>query len=212
VAALISEVDLAGRLGSRGDLSTHREILDATAVEVPVLPLRFGTVLASEDQVAGQLLAARHDEFAAALQQLEGRVQFLAQGRYLKEAVLGEVLSENARAARLHDTVGGQDPDAARDASAELGEILGAAVTARREQDTQALMQAVEEVCVASVVREPAHELDAVHVAFLVDAERESELERVIEELARDWQGRIEVQLLGPMAAYDFVSTAAPDS
>jgi hypothetical protein len=121
-------------------------------------------------------------------------------------------LPENPRAARRHDTIGGQAPDAARGARAERGEILSAAVTARREQDTQALVKATEEVCVASAVREPAHELDAVHVAFLVDAERESELERVIEEVARDWQGRIEVQLLGPMAAYDFVTTAAPDS
>ena len=64
----------------------------------------------------------------------------------------------------------------------------------------------------ASVVREPTHELDAVHVAFLVDADEESEVEHVIEDLARGWEGRIEVQLLGPMAAYDFVvGTAKPE-
>jgi hypothetical protein len=54
-------------------------------------------------------------------------------------------------------------------------------------------------------VREPTHELDAVHVAFLVDTDRESEMEQVIDDLARDWEGRIELRLLGPMAAYDFV-------
>lgn len=44
---------------------TYREILDATAAEVPVLPLSFGTILASEDAVAEDLLTARHDEFTA---------------------------------------------------------------------------------------------------------------------------------------------------
>ena len=67
------------------------------------------------------------------------------------------------------------------------------------------MRQAMEGVCVASVVKEPADELDAVHVAFLVAIDEESEVERVIEDLARQWEGRIEVQLLGPMAAYDFV-------
>ena len=76
----------------------------------------------------------------------------------------------------------------------------------------RAVVQAMEGVCVASVVREPAHELDAVHVAFLAAVEQESELERVIEDLARAWEGRIDVQLLGPMAAYDFAGTAQPDS
>jgi hypothetical protein len=67
----------------------------------------------------------------------------------------------------------------------------------------------MERLCVASVVREPAHELDAVHVAFLVAVNRESEVEQVIEDLAREWEGRIDVQLLGPMAAYDFAETDA---
>jgi hypothetical protein len=166
LAALISEVDLSGRLGSPEDLRTYREILDSTAIEVPVVPLRFGTVFTAEGSVVDELLAPRHDEFATALQQLEGRVQFLIKGRYVEEAL-----------------------------------------AARREEDTRALQRAMEGICVDSVVREPANELDAVNVAFLVDVDEEPELERVIEDLAGEWEGRIEVRLLGPMAAYDFVRT-----
>ena len=175
LAALISEVDTSGQLGSPDDLRAHREILDATATEVPVLPLSFGTVLASEDAVVKDLLAAHHDEFTAALDQLEGRTEFQVKGRYVKDAV----------------------PDEGK---------------ARREEDTRALKQAMEGLCVASVAREPAHELDAVHIAFLVPVDQEPEVERMIEDLARDWEGRIDVQLLGPMAAYDFAGTAQPES
>jgi hypothetical protein len=212
LAALVSEVDLSGRLGSPDDLRTHMEIVDGTATEVPVLPLRFGAVLTSEDAVAGELLAAHHDEFVHALQELEGRAEFLVKGRYVEEAVLGEVLAENEQAAGLRDETEGKDPDSTREARIELGEIINEAVTAKREEDTQALREAMEGLCMASVVREPTHELDAVHVAFLVDADEESEVEHVIEDLARGWEGRIEVQLLGPMAAYDFVvGTAKPE-
>ena len=38
-------------------------------------------------------------------------------------------------------------------------------------------------------------------ILFLMAADQESEVERVIEELAHEWEGRIDVQLLGPMAA-----------
>jgi hypothetical protein len=210
VAALISEVDLAGRLGSRGDLSTHREILDATAVEVPVLPLRFGTVLASEDAVAEELLAAHHDEFAAALEQLEGHAEFLVKGRYVQEAARREAAAKKTRAMPPPNTAQRNGPDTAGDAEGEPREISGEAVTARRKQDAQALQRAMEGVCVASVVNEPAHEPDAVAVAFLVAVDQQSEVERVIEDLAQQWEGRIEVRLLGPMAAYDFVGTATP--
>ena len=170
LAALISEVDLSGHLGSPDDLRTYREILDATAAEVPVLPLRFGTVLTSEDAVAKELLAANHDEFTAALDRLEGHAEFQVTGRYVNEEA-----------------------------------------DARREEDARALRHAMEGVSVASVARKPADELDSVHVAFLVAIGKEREVERIIADLARQWQGRIDVQLLGPMAAYDFTGTAQPE-
>jgi len=205
-------VDSYRWLGSPDDLRTHREILDATAAEVPVLPLRFGTILASEDAVAEDLLAAHHDEFTAALDQLEGRAEFQVKGRYVRDAVLGEVLSQDKQAVGLQDAIQGKDPDAARNARIELGQLLNQTVKARREEDTRALRQAMDRLCVASVAREPTQELDAVHVAFLVAVDQEPEVERVIEDLAHEWEGRIDVQLLGPMAAYDFARTAQPES
>ena len=94
----------------------------------------------------------------------------------------------------------------------EAVQLLDQAVKARREEDMRALRRAMETLCVASVAREPTHELDAVHVAFLVAVDQEPEVEQVIEDLAHEWEGRIDVQLLGPMAAYDFAGTAQSES
>jgi len=208
LAALVSEVDVTRPLGSPEDLRVHKEILDASATELPVLPLRFGAVLASEDAVAEELLAANHDEFATAISELDGRAEYVVKGRYIEQAVLDEVLSGNKRAARLADKIRGKNPDATRDARIQLGEMINEGVSAKREEDTRVLGNAMKGHCVASVVREPTHELDAAHVAFLVDTDKEDDMERVIENLAHDWQGWIEVRLIGPMAAYDFVGSA----
>lgn len=64
--------------------------------------------------------------------------------------------------------------------------------------------------CAASVVREPNHELDAVHVVLLVRAGQERGMQQAIEDLARDWEGRVKLWLLGPMAPYDFAGSAQP--
>jgi hypothetical protein len=170
LVALVSEVDTARPLGSPEDLRTYREILDATAAEVPILPLRFGTVLASDQAVAEELLAAGHDEFTAALERLEGCAQFQVTACYAQDAVPS------------------------------------------REEDTRAVRQALEGVAVASVAREPAGERDLVDLALLVAADRQGEAERVIADLAREWEGRIDVRLQGPMAAYDFTGPAQQES
>ncbi|EID77329.1 MULTISPECIES: GvpL/GvpF family gas vesicle protein [Rhodococcus] len=41
--------------------------------------------------------------------------------------------------------------------------------------------------------------------------DRWDELEQTVGELARDWDGRIEMRLLGPLAAYDFAGTQKPE-
>jgi hypothetical protein len=208
LAALVSPVDPARPLGSPQDLMAHQDILDASATAAPVLPMRFGAVLAGEEAVATELLGAHRDEFAAALGQLDGRAQYVVKGRYVERAILAEVLSEDPQAARLRQEIGSQDPDATRDARIALGEMISDAVAVKREQDTNALGTALAGYCVASVVREPTHELDAVHAAFLVDASRAKQLDRAVGDLGERWAGRIELRLLGPMAAYDFVDAA----
>ena len=50
--------------------------------------------------------------------------------------------------------------------------------------------------CVASVVREPTHELEAVHGAFFVETDEKDEIEQVIEDLAGAWEEGIERRLL----------------
>jgi len=210
LAAVTSTVELDRPLGTPEDLRAHKRILDASVTEVPVLPLRFGAVLSDEDAVATELLQANHDEFAAALREIDGRLQYVVKGRYVEPAILTEVLSENGAARRLRDQVKGADPAATRNASIQLGEIISEAIEAKRADDSRLLTERMEGHCVASAVRAPSHELDAMHVALLIEQGREDEFERVIDRLAADWEGRVDLRVLGPMAAYDFVVTSAP--
>lgn len=211
IAALVSDVDTSRPLGRPEDLTAHEELLDMTAAEAPVLPLRFGAVLADEDAVSGELLGPHHEEFTAALRQLEGRAQYVVKGRYVEQTLLGEVLSENPEAGDLREQIReGGDENATRPQRIRLGEIVNDAVSAKREFDTRHACEVLEPNSEAMYVREPAHEEDAVNVALLVETSRQEELEQALNELAREWDGRVQLRLLGPMAPYDFVATLAP--
>jgi Gas vesicle synthesis protein GvpL/GvpF len=208
LAALVSEVNLSRPLGTPEDLEAHEEILDSIIVSSPVLPMRFGAVLTSEDAVAEELLEANHDDFAETLEQLEGRVEYLVKGRYMERAILEEILSEDSGAAQLREQIRGADADATRELRIQLGEIVNNAVAAAREQATRQFLDAMKDHCDASLVRDPTHELDAVNVALLIDASEADELERIVEELANQWEGLVQLRALGPMAPYDFVAAA----
>lgn len=211
LAALVSDIDPDRPLGHPDDLFAHEELLDSSALGVPVLPLRFGAVLSDDSAVADELIGPHYEEFAAAIEQLEGHTEYIVRGRYAEEAILREVLSEDPRAAELARRIRNADPDATRDLRMQLGEVVTNAVGERRTADTRAVGDAVADLVAASAVREPGHDLDAVHVAFLVPAASAADLEETVDQLAGKWGGRVDLRLFGPLAAYDFVGGAAPD-
>lgn len=212
LAALVSEIETDQPLGRPEDLTAHQALLDGTAPAAPVLPLRFGAVMTSKDAVAEELLAANHDEFTQALSELEGKAQFVIKGRYQQDAILREVLAEYPDAAKLRDQIQRQgDEDVTRDLRIQLGEMINEAVAAKREQDTRSVGDAVADVCIASSVRDPSHEEDAANLAVLVETAKQDELESAVSDLAGQWESRVTLRLLGPMAPYDFVATGTPE-
>ncbi|TMM12731.1 MAG: GvpL/GvpF family gas vesicle protein [Actinobacteria bacterium] len=209
IAALVSDIDLGGPLGTPEDLLAHQQLLDAAASEVPVLPMRFGAVMTDPEAVKEELLAPHHDEFLAALNELGGRVEYVVKGRYVEEAILSEVLSEVPTAQELRQQLIGQPEDATRNLRIQLGEIINQAITAKRDADTAKVVEALSQFAAATAVREPTHEQDAAHVVLLAELGRQGELEQALAELGREWEGRVNLRLLGPLAPYDFVVAEA---
>jgi len=211
IAALVSEISVDRPLGKPEDLRTHAHVLDGTSRVAPVLPLRFGAVMTDEEAVEEELLAAHADEFAAALEELEGRAQYVVKGRYVENAILREIIEENEQAGKLLGAIRDQPEETTRDARMALGEIVSNAIEAKRDEDTRTVVEALDSLSVSVNVREPTHEEEAAQVAVLVEVARQEELEKAVGELAEQWDGRVDMRLLGPLAAYDFVVTQKPE-
>ncbi|MFI6225182.1 GvpL/GvpF family gas vesicle protein [Nocardia salmonicida] len=210
IAALISTLTSDRPLGTPEDLTAHAELLDGSATVAPVLPLRFGAVMTDTEAVQSELLEANDAEFRAALAELEGRGQFVIKGRYVEDTLLRELLEENADAARLREEIRDKPQDATRNARIALGELINQVIEAKRAEDTRAVAAELESLNPLVNERAPTDDEDAVHLAVLIELDRQPELEETLRGLAENWDDRVELSLLGPMAAYDFVSAPNP--
>lgn len=211
IAALVSEIAPDAPLGTPEDLRAHARILDTTATVAPVLPLQFGAVMTDTDAVVAELLEPYRDEFREALDQLEGLVQYVVKGKYVEDTVLREVLAEDDEVVRLRETIREQPEEVTRDERLALGERISQALAAKRDHDTQQLVEALEQVAEAVRVREVTNDEDAGSVAVLMATDEVESLDKAVARLAQDWQDRVDLTVLGPLAAYDFVKTRAPE-
>lgn len=204
VAAIVSDIPLDRPLGTRKDLLAHEAVVDAVAATAAVLPMRFPAVVA-EEGVVEELLAPHQDHFLAVLGELDGRVQFTLKGRYVEDAVLGEVLQGNAEIRALQDKISGLSEDASYYDRVRLGELVVAVLEQQREDEATQILERVEPFAVAVVANQPGQPEDVLNAAFLVERERVQEFEDAVEDVGRDLDGRVRLRLLGPLAPYDFI-------
>jgi hypothetical protein len=123
---------------------------------------------------------------------------------------LQEILDEDPEAVELTAQAQGEDLTALRATRVQLGELIGERIAGKRARDTQRLGDELAGQVSASVVRPPADEFEAVHAAFLVKSDASGQLLDAVERLTADWDGRVELRVLGPLAPYDFVGTTGP--
>lgn len=217
LAAAVSDLRTDRPLGTPDDLRVHAGVLDAIAATgAPVLPFRFGTVLANDEAVTADVLAGAHDAFATALDHLRDRAQFTLRAHYEEDALLREVLAEHPEIARARQAGAGRPrkgaaPEAAVTADAErvrLGALVAQAIEARRATDADQIHGSLTPMALAAKTADSPEEDGVVDASFLVQDTRWEEFEQAVGDLARDWHGRVRLRLLGPLAPYDFAADA----
>jgi hypothetical protein len=204
VAAIVSDIPADRPLGTRGDLIAHEAVVDAVAANAAVLPMRFPAVV-EEQGVVEELLAPNHDHFVEVLSGLEGRVQFTLKGRYEQDVVLREVLEGDAEIRALQEKVRDLPEDASYYDRVRLGELVVGALEERRELDGAEMLERLRPTTVDAVAHQPANPDDVISAAFLVEREHQQAFDDAVEDLGREFAGRVRLRLLGPLAPYDFV-------
>jgi hypothetical protein len=192
LCALVEELtggDLALR---RESAFSHSQTLQEAFAHGPVLPMRFGTVLADAAALERELLEPRAEALLARLEALDGMSEMQVKATYREEPLLRSILAASPRlattAARLRTL-----PEAATHFDRiALGEAIAAAVQSRRDAGSEQLLASLRGLAVAEHVSEPTHERSVVNAAFLVPDDRLEEFDAAVEELSDQHQAEMQ--------------------
>lgn len=190
----------------RSDLHAHLRALEAVFEQTTVLPCRFGTVLASEDDVRQHLLGARRAELHALLESLAGHVQLNVKAIYDEPEVLREVVAADPRIAGVRERARALG-EAAYYENIRLGELVTARLSDRRAGDAERIHARLAPL--AADVAVDSRDADALLVlkaSFLVERTRLEGFEAELEALAGEHAPAIRFEIVGPLPPTAFVS------
>lgn len=206
VSAVVTSLEPDAEVGTPDNLLAHSTVLDTIAAEVPILPMTFGTIVPSDIELHETVLDANEDDYLAALERLEGTMQYTVRARYIRDLVLADLVEDDPDVAELREAIAGTTEDETREERIQLGELVVGAFDEIRPAHTEQIINAVSPTVEDSREHEGGQVEDVVELAVLVAHERVADFEEALETIATKLHARINFQLLGPQAPYDFVA------
>jgi hypothetical protein len=205
IAALVSDLD-RGALTAAREVRAHWSVLQEASAETTVVPLRFGTVMESDEAVRHQLLEPNAARLNDLLGKLEGRVQLSVKGDYDEDRVLREVVRTSPAVRTLRTRVEELPEAAGYYERIRLGELVAAEVDRQRDNDSRRALDKLEPLAVAAEPEPVTGPQGAFNLAFLVERERIDSFGAAVGELAEEFGERVAVRFVGPLPPYSFAA------
>lgn len=211
IAAVVEAID-PSRAARRRDLLAHSAVLNALAIQGPVIPIAFGSAFPERDQVVDGLLATpgTAEALTERLEQLRGHAQFQIRVRYLMDDLLARIVAADSEISELRErTRDVPEADSYND-RVQLGELVSHAVDRRLSDDSEYLINALGAKAGDARVSSRSDSTPSLSLAFLVADPDRQQFEAVAEKAAEELRDLAVVELLGPLAPFDFVADLAP--
>ncbi|HEX5946784.1 MAG TPA: GvpL/GvpF family gas vesicle protein [Acidimicrobiales bacterium] len=202
LAALVSDVDRP-EVESARSMRAHARVLDAAIDAGPVVPLRFGTMVADESAVVSDVLQRHADRFGHLLERLGRHVELAVKVSYDEDAVVRELVASDPGIAARHERIAGVDQDAAYYERIELGEQVAAALEQRRDRDAAEIYDSLCEIADEVNAKEPLNPHMVLNGTFLVRRTKVDAFHEAIEESTRA-HPEMRVRFVGPLPPYSF--------
>lgn len=185
----------------RRDVGAHQEVQERLMADGTVLPLRFGLVAASDDEVRAAL-EERAEDYTDRLRELAGCTEYHLKVAQDEDSLLRQILAESPPARQLNDEIrdGTADPSAAM----RLGELVAQEVQARQEALAAGVVEALRPFARDVDSTQPTGS-DFLSVSFLVADDQEEAFLTTELSVAHQLGEGLDFRLNGPLPPYSFV-------
>lgn len=205
LSAIVSDVPDARPALGREAMTAHSRVLESLVESRTALPMRFGVVMEDDDAVRAGLLIPHRVELLNQLERLNGRVELTLRATYEEAPLLREILAEEPQIRVMQEAAkragGGSYMDRVR-----LGEMIAAAVDARRRRDAEEIMAHLTPLAEDFQLSEPRHERMALSASFLIPREGIADFDAAVDDVGRRHRARMRLRYTGPLPPHSFVS------
>ena len=212
IAAVVSNSPIISYPVSRENLIAHEKAIEEVMKAHTVLPVRFCTIAGSDDKVR-EILGTAHDKFFDLLGVMAGKKElglkavFHAGGAAGgKEDIYSYILEKYADIRTLKGKIAALPVNQTHAQRMAIGEKVEAALKEEKERCKDDILAVLSPLAAEVKVNSNYGELMILSAAFLVEHNKETGFDTMVEQLDAKYGNRIKFKYVGTLPPFNFVN------
>ncbi len=189
------------------NILAHQQVIEIAMSEFSsVLPVRFGTIAATPDEIRN-LLDRRYNEFMELLHRFENKVELNVRGNWkdMKD-IYKEIDKECVELQRVKNEIKGLKDNRKRKLRIEeAGNLIKQEMKRKKDQETEKIMDFLRRSVFDYKCNKTDEESMFINAAFLVNSGREVEFDNIMEELGGMYQNRSDFVYATRLPIFNFI-------
>ncbi|MCX6233324.1 MAG: GvpL/GvpF family gas vesicle protein [Bacteroidetes bacterium] len=204
---VVSDHPLSRFVVNPENILTHQKVIEEVMKEYrSVLPIRFGTIAATPDEIRN-LLNRRYSEFMELLKQFENKVEFNVRGTWKNMGMIyKEIDKEHAELQKIRAEIEKLDDKEKKNAKIdEAGKLVEHALIQKKEDEAEKIIDAFRKSVFEFKHNKKSNDAMFMNTAFLVNSAREVEFDNIMADIGARYQDRSDFVYTAPLPIFNFI-------
>lgn len=184
-------------------LASHQAVVEKVMKDYSVLPLKFGTVVATEEEVKNILEKGYH-QFKRVLEAIDNKMELDVVALWNSDLIFKDILKENPEIQKFKQEMAGKSADETYNQRIELGKMVATVLDKKRKKWAQEIVEVLKDISLDFRLNRIVADKMVVNAAFLVENDKEREFDQEVNQLNQRYQERINFRCVGPLPPYSF--------
>lgn len=207
IAMVVSNSPLNGEiLNSQENMIAHQKVIEMVMREFTVLPVRFGTIAASANEIRG-ILERRYKLFKNLFREMDHKIELGVKCLWKNMAhIFTEIANEDHQIKQLKEKILKHKGKNIRQMQEQIGQLIENALQIKKETDQNKILQQLKLTTIDFKLNHTTGDEMFLNAVFLISSGREKEFDNVINDLSEEYSNRIKFIYTGPLPPYNFVN------
>ena len=204
---VVSDHPLSRFVVNPENMLAHQKVIEAVMKEFrSVLPIRFGTIAATPDEIRN-LLNRRYSEFMELLKQFENKVELNVRGTWKNmNMIYNEIDREHTELQKLRAEIDQLNDKELRDLKIkEAGNLVEHALIEKKEREAEEIIDAFRRSVFEYKLNKTSGDAMFMNTAFLMNSGREVEFDHIMTDLGNRYDDRSDFVYTSPLPIFNFI-------